>query len=248
MKTPPVITPVDIVGSAVTLQALRFSVDADGIALVTLDRQDKTMNTIDLVLINELAGAIARIREDASIKGAVITSGKDAFLAGADLFDIEARLYDNLGRAAADMVEETYTLNQLLRPLEICGKPVACAFNGLALGGGFEVGLACHYRVAADAKHLQFGLPEVQVGLLPAGGGTGGSCRQATSRRRYGATAHTHRAAPAAGTCRHRQAGERVEPTRRAVRRTTRSRAWQPESSAVCRRGGRRECWNPKWT
>ena len=172
MKTPPVITPVDIVGSAVTLQALRFSVDADGIALVTLDRQDKTMNTIDLVLINELAGAIARIREDASIKGAVITSGKDAFLAGADLFDIEARLYDNLGRAAADMVEETYTLNQLLRPLEICGKPVACAFNGLALGGGFEVGLACHYRVAADAKHLQFGLPEVQVGLLPAGGGT----------------------------------------------------------------------------
>lgn len=172
MKTSPVITPVDVVGSAVTLQALRFSVDADGIALVTLDRQDKTMNTIDLVLINELAGAIARIREDASIKGAVITSGKDAFLAGADLFDIEARLYDNLGRAAADMVEETYTLNQLLRPLEICGKPVACAFNGLALGGGFEVGLACHYRVAADAKHLQFGLPEVQVGLLPAGGGT----------------------------------------------------------------------------
>ena len=79
MKTSPVITPVDVVGSAVTLQALRFSVDADGIALVTLDRQDKTMNTIDLVLINELAGAIARIREDASIKGAVITSGKDAF-------------------------------------------------------------------------------------------------------------------------------------------------------------------------
>lgn len=166
------IQPATVEGPSVVLVALRFAVDADGIALVTLDRQDKSMNTIDTVLINELAGVIARIREDAAIRGAVITSGKDAFLAGADLFDIEARLYDNLGRAAAEMVEETYTLNRLLRPLETCGKPVACAFNGLALGGGLEVGLACHYRVAADGRQLQFGLPEVQVGLLPAGGGT----------------------------------------------------------------------------
>ena len=65
-----------------------------------------------------------------------------------------------------------YGLNKMLRDLETCGKPVACAVNGLALGGGLEVALACHYRVVADNPKIKLGLPEVLVGLMPGAGGT----------------------------------------------------------------------------
>lgn len=153
-------------------QAMRFEVDAEGIGLLTLDRADKSMNTIDQVFMDELAAVIQRVASDPAIKGVVVTSGKPAFLAGADLFDLEQHLYRTRSMEPAALFEEIISLSRLLRRLETCGKPFVTAYNGLGLGGGLEFGLACHYRVAADDPKVQLGLPEVQVGLLPAGGGT----------------------------------------------------------------------------
>jgi 3-hydroxyacyl-CoA dehydrogenase/enoyl-CoA hydratase/3-hydroxybutyryl-CoA epimerase len=130
------------------------------------------MNTIDQALMTELAAAIERIRTAPAVRGAVITSGKKAFVAGADLNDVE-RSYDRMAEdSPAEMLEKYFSLSKLLRRLETCGKPIACAINGTALGGGFEIALACHHRIAADVPDLLIGLPEVQVGLLPGAGGT----------------------------------------------------------------------------
>src|SRR5690606_11997692 len=74
--------------------------------------------------------------------------------------------------SATRIFEETFRLSGLFRKLETCGKPVAAAINGLALGGGMELALACHYRVVADSPKIQLGLPEVLVGMLPGAGGT----------------------------------------------------------------------------
>lgn len=153
-------------------QAMRFEVDAEGVGLLTLDRADKSMNTIDQVFMDELAAVIQRAAADPAIRGVVVTSGKAAFLAGADLFDMEQHLYRTRGMDPAVLFEEIISLSRLLRRLETCGKPFVAAYNGLGLGGGLEFGLACHHRIAADDPRVQLGLPEVQVGLLPAGGGT----------------------------------------------------------------------------
>src|SRR5690606_38541008 len=119
-----------------------------------------------------------RIRSDDAIKGAVITSGKDSgFCAGADLGDMAGGAF---GGSAGGMDEAAlkkgfdtaWKMNGTLRELETCGKPVAAAINGLALGGGLELTLACHYRVVADSNKIQLGLPEIKVGLFPGGGGT----------------------------------------------------------------------------
>ncbi|WP_019959876.1 3-hydroxyacyl-CoA dehydrogenase NAD-binding domain-containing protein [Woodsholea maritima] len=152
----------------------KFETDSDGIALITFDSPDVSMNVLSNAVIAELVDLIAKITQDEAIKGAVITSGKAAFCAGADLSELGAafKALDGLpeDEAKQTLFDEVYKLNQALRALETCGKPVACAINGLALGGGFEVTLACHYRVMAEGAKL--GLPEAMVGVLPGGGGT----------------------------------------------------------------------------
>ncbi|HLA20668.1 MAG TPA: 3-hydroxyacyl-CoA dehydrogenase NAD-binding domain-containing protein [Pseudolabrys sp.] len=158
----------------------KLDVDADGIALVTWDMPGRSMNVIDLGVIEELAGHVEKIASDATIKGAVITSGKDAFCGGADLTMLErmGAIYADLvktkgGEAAASYVfEESRKLSQLYRRLETCGKPWVCALNGTALGGGFELALACHQRIAADNAKTRLGLPEIKIGLFPGAGGT----------------------------------------------------------------------------
>ena len=151
---------------------IRCEVDADGIALLTIDYPGKTMNVIDQAFIDSLQRGIDRVAGDAAIKGAIVTSGKEAFVAGADLLVMEA----NLDQTADDPVEvlfEKYgSLSRAFRRLETCGKPVVAAINGAAMGGGFELALACHHRVLADKPTAAVGLPEVQVGLLPGAGGT----------------------------------------------------------------------------
>ena len=107
---------------------------------------------------------------DGAIRGAVITSGKPTFMAGADLNHI-------LTLAGAIGIEEAYEFSQrpsmaMHRRMEICGKPFVAAINGLALGGGYELALACHHRVMTDDPKAVVGLPEVTVGLLPGSGGT----------------------------------------------------------------------------
>ena len=151
---------------------IRYTVDADGIATLTIDYPGKTMNVIDLAFINSLAAGIDRVVVDPAVKGAILTSGKDAFVAGADLIAMEVNLDSMNDDPVEVLMEKCASLSLLLRRMETCGKPFAAAINGVAMGGGFELCLACHYRVASDAPGLVLGLPEVQVGLLPGAGGT----------------------------------------------------------------------------
>ncbi len=151
---------------------IRYSVDADGIATLTIDYPGKTMNVIDGDFMGSLSAGIDRVVADPAVKGAILTSAKDAFVAGADLLAMEANL-DSMNNDPIDvLVEKCASLSQLVRRMETCGKPFAAAINGVAMGGGFELCLGCHYRVASDSPSLVLGLPEVQVGLLPAAGGT----------------------------------------------------------------------------
>ncbi|HAG76396.1 MAG TPA: 3-hydroxyacyl-CoA dehydrogenase, partial [Thauera sp.] len=153
-------------------EVIHISVDADGIATLRFDRTDSNMNTMDMKFMDEIAAAIERLATDDSIKGAIFTSGKPVFAAGADLKVMEANLDKVDDTPVAERLKMNASLSKLLRRMETCGKPVACAINGTALGGGTEIALACHYRVVSDARGIQLGLPEVQVGLLPGGGGT----------------------------------------------------------------------------
>src|SRR5690606_656649 len=147
-------------------------VDADGIALLTIDYPGKSMNVIDQAFMDSLQHCIDRVRNDASIKGAIITSGKEAFVAGADLTAMEQNLENTADDPPPVLFEKYGSLSRLFRNLETCGKPVVAAINGVAMGGGFELALACHHRVLVDAPTAVVGLPEVQLGLLPGAGGT----------------------------------------------------------------------------
>src|SRR5918996_1808136 len=158
----------------------KLDVDADGIALITWDSPGRSMNVIDLKVMEELGSVIEKVASDAAIKGAVITSGKDTFCAGADLtmLDMLSREFTDIMREQGEemgvhrLFEEGRKLSQLYRRLETCGKPWVAAINGTALGGAFELCLACHQRIAADNDKTRLGLPEVKIGLFPGAGGT----------------------------------------------------------------------------
>jgi len=158
----------------------KLDVDADGIALVTWDSPGRSMNVIDLKVMEELAAIVEQVAGDAGIKGAVVTSGKDTFCAGADLtmLDMLSREYVDVAKsrgeqaAIARIYEEARRLGSIYRRLETSGKPWVAAINGLALGGGFELCLACHHRVASDNPKARVGLPEIKIGLFPGAGGT----------------------------------------------------------------------------
>ena len=154
--------------------------DGDGIALVTWDAPGRSMNVIDATVMDELAAIIAQITAEAAVKGVVITSEKDAFCAGADLTMLEglSRAFAEFAAAQGEeaamarFFEESRRWSLLCRRIETCGKPWVAALNGTALGGGFELALACHRRIAADNPHMRVGQPEVKVGLIPGAGGT----------------------------------------------------------------------------
>ena len=165
-----------------TYKAMTVDIDSDGIALVTIDLPGQSMNVWNADLIEDFETFVAELNSNDDIKGAVITSGKESgFLAGADLNMLGGSKAETMAAA----FEDAFSLNKTLRTMETGGhaakallkggahaKPVAAAITGLALGGGLELALACHYRVVADNPKIQLGLPEVQVGLLPGGGGT----------------------------------------------------------------------------
>jgi 3-hydroxyacyl-CoA dehydrogenase/enoyl-CoA hydratase/3-hydroxybutyryl-CoA epimerase len=163
-----------------TFQHFKLEIDGDGIALITWDSPGRSMNVIDLKVIEELSAIVEQVAADPAIKGAVITSGKDTFSGGADLTLLEGlgRVFQDLGKtkgpeaAATALFEESRKLSQLYRRLESSGKPWAAAVNGTALGGAFELMLACHHRVAAQNPRTRLGLPEVKIGLFPGAGGT----------------------------------------------------------------------------
>jgi 3-hydroxyacyl-CoA dehydrogenase/enoyl-CoA hydratase/3-hydroxybutyryl-CoA epimerase len=157
-----------------------FDVDGDGIALITWDMAGRSMNVIDVSVMEELATLVETVASEAAIKGAVVTSGKTTFCAGADLTLLE-KLVETFRAMAKEQGEEAATkvlfedsrkLSLLYRRIETSGKPWVAAINGTALGGGFELALACHYRVAAQDDKTRLGLPEIKVGLFPGAGGT----------------------------------------------------------------------------
>ncbi|MFK0298025.1 3-hydroxyacyl-CoA dehydrogenase NAD-binding domain-containing protein [Brevundimonas sp. NPDC090276] len=153
------------------MENFKIDVDADGIALITFDVPGRSMNTLTSSVMAEIPQLVERIKTDDAIKGAVLTSGKTSgFCAGADLGDIAGGMIG--GASLQDAYDAGWKMNGALRALETCGKPVAAAINGLALGGGLELTLACHYRVVENDNKIQLGLPEIKVGLFPGGGGT----------------------------------------------------------------------------
>jgi 3-hydroxyacyl-CoA dehydrogenase/enoyl-CoA hydratase/3-hydroxybutyryl-CoA epimerase len=157
-----------------------FDLGADGIAVITWDMPGRSMNLIDRPALAELELIADRMKADGSVRGAVLTSAKAAFSAGADLAMLDglaaefaaARERDGELRAISQLMAEASRLSRIARALETCGKPLVAAINGTCLGGAFELALACHYRIAADDPGIKLGLPESRVGLLPGGGGT----------------------------------------------------------------------------
>ncbi len=163
------------------LETFKWDVDGDGIAHAIFDVPGRSMNTLTAKAVADITAIAAEVASNEGIKGLVISSGKESgFCAGADLGEMGetaggAGKKSDLSEAEikAKQFERGFALNKAFRELETCGKPVAAAVNGLALGGGLEIVLACHYRVAAnDNPKLQLGLPEVKIGLLPGAGGT----------------------------------------------------------------------------
>jgi 3-hydroxyacyl-CoA dehydrogenase/enoyl-CoA hydratase/3-hydroxybutyryl-CoA epimerase len=152
------------------MKTLTLETDADGIATVTLDDASKPMNVVSPEWIEEFIETIERIAADPGIRGAIVTSAKSAFMAGADLKYFYTLMGSLTSQQAFEFSEKASM--RMHRRMETCGKPFVAAINGLALGGGYELALACHYRVIADDPKAVVGLPEVTVGLLPGSGGT----------------------------------------------------------------------------
>src|SRR5580658_505897 len=157
-----------------------LDIDGDGIALVTWNSPGRTMNVIDATVTEELSAIVEELATDGAVKGVVITSGKDTFCAGADLTLLEAlsrtfaELVASQGEEAANtrLFEDSRKWSLLCRRIETCGKAWVAAINGTAVGGGFELTLACHRRIAADNPRTRIGLPEIKIGLFPGAGGT----------------------------------------------------------------------------
>jgi 3-hydroxyacyl-CoA dehydrogenase/enoyl-CoA hydratase/3-hydroxybutyryl-CoA epimerase len=147
---------------------IRWDKDSDGIVVLTMDDPKQSANTMNRDYAASMAATVDRLEaEKDDITGVVITSAKKTFFAGGDLKDmIEAKPED--AKEGFDFISG---IKAQLRRLETLGKPVVAAINGAALGGGLEIALACHHRIAADVKGSQIGLPEVSLGLLPGGGG-----------------------------------------------------------------------------
>lgn len=153
-----------------TETAVRYDKDADGIVVLTLDDPTSSANTMNDLYKESMGAAIDRLEKDIAegdVAGVVVASAKKTFFAGGNLKAmVQAGPED-----AAEIFAMGEAIKAQLRRLETCGKPVAAAINGTALGGGLEIALACHHRVAVDSPKIELGLPEVTLGLLPGGGG-----------------------------------------------------------------------------
>lgn len=148
-----------------------FSAQSDnGIITVTIDQTERKMNVIGEGFNEAFATITDAFINDQDTKGLILTSGKSTFVVGADIDQLATI---ETAEQAFDLVED---LKTSLRKLETSGKPVVAAITGTALGGGLELALACHYRIAIDSPKTssttKLGLPEVKLGLLPGGGGT----------------------------------------------------------------------------
>ncbi|MFI6446722.1 3-hydroxyacyl-CoA dehydrogenase NAD-binding domain-containing protein [Kitasatospora sp. NPDC050543] len=149
--------------------AIRWEQDQDGVVTLVLDDPAQSVNTMNAAFRDALDTVIERITAEAEgIRGVIVTSAKKTFFAGGDLRLLSAARPED----AAELFDSSMRMKRALRTLETLGKPVVAAINGSALGGGLEIALACHHRIALQAPGSKIGLPEVTLGLLPGGGGT----------------------------------------------------------------------------
>ena len=143
----------------------------DGVAILTWDDKDRPMNVLSGDSLAELSAGVEKAVADDAVKGIILTSGKQGvFVAGGDLQQIESLGSGTID--AADLLKRTSAVLEQLRRMETCGKPVVAALNGVTLGGGYEIALACHRRILVNQRHAQVGLPEAGLGLMPGAGGT----------------------------------------------------------------------------
>lgn len=145
--------------------SVRFHAD-DGIAVLLLERADHAPNVIDDACVDALAAALERLAGDDGLRGAVLTSTGEDFAVGAE----RDTLYGLAGPGEA--LARVRRFHAALRRLETLGKPVVAAVGGRALGGGLELALACHARLATRGPGTRLALPEIRLGLMPGGGGT----------------------------------------------------------------------------
>lgn len=155
-----------------TDQNIETLLGEDGILLARIDMPGRKMNVFSVDLMDSLERLIDRVEGDDRVVAVVLASGKRAFLAGADLAMI--RMFTERARtdAHAELVQLCGRLGRIFRRLERSAKPFVAAVDGLALGGGLELCLACHARVVSDRRGVLLGLPEIKLGLLPGAGGT----------------------------------------------------------------------------
>ena len=146
---------------------INYSVERN-VAILSWNVANQPMNVLNDDSIPAFNEALQKAYTDPEVKGIIVTSERPEFVVGADL----KMLLKASSQGAAEMLNLSKTLNGVFRSIELSGKPAVAAINGSALGGGYEIGLACHYRIVLNNPKIQIGLPEVQVGLLPGAGGT----------------------------------------------------------------------------
>ncbi|TCB75879.1 3-hydroxyacyl-CoA dehydrogenase NAD-binding domain-containing protein [Acinetobacter sp. ANC 4177] len=147
--------------------AIQFEKNTDNIVILTLDSPNQSANTMNADFRTALAETVEKLQADENIAGIIFRSNKKTFFAGGDLDELIQATPEH-ATAFFNMIED---MKSKLRYIETRGIPVAAALNGTALGGGWELALGCHYRVALNDAKAKFGLPEVTLGLLPGGGG-----------------------------------------------------------------------------
>ncbi|XAS74945.1 3-hydroxyacyl-CoA dehydrogenase NAD-binding domain-containing protein [Dermatophilaceae bacterium Sec6.4] len=156
--------------------AVRYSRDSDGVVTLLLDDPQSSANTMNDRYAEGMAAAVDRLEAEATageLSGVILASAKKTFFAGGNLTALQSVQPED----AAQFFEQVETMKSQLRRLERIGKPVVAALNGTALGGGLEIALAAHHRIAVDNPKAKFGFPEVTLGLLPGGGGVTRSVR-----------------------------------------------------------------------
>ena len=151
-----------------TETAVHYDRDADGIVTLTMDDPTASANTMNEAYRDGMKAAVDRlVAEKETVTGVVVTSAKKTFFAGGNL----KKMVEATPEDAPLLFAEIEGIKADLRRLETLGRPVVAAVNGAALGGGLEIALACHHRIAYDDPRTELGLPEVTLGLLPGGGG-----------------------------------------------------------------------------
>jgi|GEM_PF-68084 len=156
------------------MEYIRLEKDADGIVELIFDQPGKSVNTMGFEYIEAMQKAVTQLETMVAkdeIKGVYLRSGKKTFFGGGDLTSLVEMPTELTEEEAAEKYQSILDAKRPLRKLETLGVPVAVGINGAALGGGYEICLACHHRVALNAKGVEVGLPEAQLGLLPGAGG-----------------------------------------------------------------------------